>query len=104
MSGNLEDKLKEHQIPVEEFYNYYSVPWTKDYYVKFPTSMLVIMHDSNNIYFASSFKDSEYTDTDDSENTFETNRSLFMKRHYLGSARDTDIYRIKKLVGDRIEL
>lgn len=104
MNDILKDRVEEHQIPVKGFYNFYSVPWSQDHYIKFPTSMIII-NGNHKMSFASSFDNKfEDLDLDSEDHVFEVNRDLFMQRHYLGSARETDTYRIKQVIGNRIEL
>lgn len=88
--------LEQYRIPVEGFYNYYSVPWDENLYVKFPTNRLVMEQNGTRIGFGSSFED-----TDDG---FGKKLSKFMTEHYLGSARETDVHRLQYIIGDRVEL
>lgn len=94
-SKQIEQELN---IPVEGFYNYYAVPWDMNLYVKFPVSAIVIGFKDTKLAFKSSF---EY---ESPENDFVKARDRFMGDNYLGSARETDTFRLKSIIGMRKEL
>lgn len=86
---------KELEIPIKGFYNYYSVPWNPNLYIKFKVDCLLFP-----TYLASDGPIDFSVHKKYNEESFNS----FLRDNYLGSARLTDKRRLNKILGNRKEL